>query len=166
MNIFVLNENPIKSAQQMVDKHVVKMLVESLQMISTCLHLRGFNAPYRMSFAYHPCTIWARESSQNMEWLVEHTYALCKEYTIRYGKTHQVERTMKMYHDTIQELIEYLPDEGLTPFAQAMPDMSKCDNACEAYQKYYLGEKWYFAEWKTQRPDWWPEDHIMKMRGK
>ena len=150
----------------MVDKHVVKMPVESLQMISTCLHLRGFNAPYRMSFAYHPCTIWARESSQNMEWLVEHTYALCKEYTIRYGKTHQVERTMKMYHDTIQELIDYLPDEGLTPFAQAMPDMYKCDNACEAYQKYYLGEKWYFAEWKTQRPDWWPEDHIMKMRGK
>ena len=74
MNIFYLDKDPVKAAEYSCDKHVVKMPVESLQMISTCFHFRGFNAPYRMSFAYHPCTIWARESSQNMEWLVDLHY--------------------------------------------------------------------------------------------
>ena len=37
MNIFAINENPIVAAQEQCDKHVVKMIVESAQMLSTCL---------------------------------------------------------------------------------------------------------------------------------
>ena len=173
MNIFVVDKCPIKAAQQMMDKHVIKMATESLQMISACLHLRNFNSPYRLSFPYHPCTIWARESKQNMEWLVTHTYALCQEYTIRYGKTHQVERTMNLYRESIESLIDYLPDIGLTDFAIAISEDMNCRkvygfddmDAVDKYRLYYIHDKWHFASWKTQVPEWWPKNHIIKMRG-
>jgi hypothetical protein len=173
MNIFVVDKCPIKAAQQMIDKHVIKMATESLQMISACLILRNFNSPYRLSFPYHPCTIWARESKQNMEWLVTHTYALCQEYTIRYGKTHQVERTMNLYRESIEGLIDYLPDIGLTDFAIAISEDMNCRkvhgfddmDAVEKYRLYYMHDKWHFASWKTQEPEWWPKNHIIKMRG-
>tara|TARA_R110002050_G_scaffold164481_1_gene294567 strand:- start:23147 stop:23698 length:552 start_codon:yes stop_codon:yes gene_type:complete len=164
MNIFKLNECPTISAKEMIDKHVVKMPTESLQMISTCLHHYGFNSPYRPVMLNHPCTIWARESRDNMQWLVNHCIALCKEYTVRYGKEHKVERTVKQYDKFIVDMMNVLPNVGLTKFAQAMPDKYKNENACIAYQQYYLNEKWYFAEWKTQEPEWWPNEHIINMR--
>ena len=35
MNIFVLDRNPVIAAQMQCDKHIVKMIVESGQMLST-----------------------------------------------------------------------------------------------------------------------------------
>tara|TARA_R100001510_G_C7582930_1_gene155272 strand:+ start:65 stop:589 length:525 start_codon:yes stop_codon:yes gene_type:complete len=174
MNIFVVDKCPITAAQMMIDKHVIKMATETLQMISTCLILRGFNAPYRKSFAYHPCTIWARHSKQNMEWLFTHAYALCQEYTIRYGKTHQVEKSLNLFHSEIELLIDYLPDLGLTEFAVAISDNMNCRqldgfdemDVVEKYRQYYIHDKWWFASWKTKEPDWWPKNHIAKMRSR
>ena len=164
MNIFVLNECPTISAQEMIDKHVVKMPTESMQMISTTLDYLGLPCPYRPVMLNHPCTIWARKSRNNFQWLVSHCLALCKEYTVRYNKTHKVELTLSEYADSIEKALDYLPREGLTPFAQAMPDSLKDDDACIAYQNYYLHSKWPFASWKTERPTWWPHNHIKKMR--
>ncbi len=164
MNIFVLNECPTISAQEMIDKHVVKMPTESMQMISTTLDYLGLPCPYKPVMLNHPCTIWARKSRNNFQWLVSHCLALCKEYTVRYNKTHKVELTLSEYADSIEKALDYLPREGLTPFAQAMPDSLKDDDACIAYQNYYLHSKWPFASWKTERPTWWPHDHIKKMR--
>ena len=48
-----------------------------------------------------------------------------------------------------------MPDIGLTPFAQAMPDQYKNNNVMQAYRDYYNGEKAYFARWKSQIiPPW------------
>ena len=94
MNIFVVDEDPIVSATQLCDKHVVKMIVEGCQMLSTIHRIGGSHviyAPvnlYKASFQNHPCTIWARESSENYMWLADHTRALSFEYTHRYGKIH------------------------------------------------------------------------------
>ena len=35
MNVFVLSECPIESAEMMCDKHIPKMIVEAAQMLST-----------------------------------------------------------------------------------------------------------------------------------
>jgi len=170
MNIFVLDENPKIAAQMMNDKHVVKMPLESLQMISTCMTLRGFNGPYRKSFAYHPCTIWARQTSENLVWLIEHFKALCEEYTLRYNKVHKCQKTFEQSEDEVKKLIEYLPKDGLTPFAIAIsPDMfcrrvEGFDSlpAVDKYRLYYLHDKKHIADWKTKPPQWWTDFYKME----
>ena len=75
MNIFVLDKNPIRAAKMACDKHVVKMILESAQML--CSVQPEGTAPYKRSFYNHPCTKWVRESDANYDWLIEHGLALC-----------------------------------------------------------------------------------------
>lgn len=164
MNIFVLSESPKESAEMMMNKHVVKMPTESMQMISTNLNHLGIDSPYKPVMLNHPCTIWSRTNKNNAKWLVNHCKYLCQEYTKRYNKTHKIEELLEEYSEQIQAMFEALPDEKLTPFAQAMPDKYRNENAVEAYRQYYLNEKWYFAEWSpASMPDWWPNDQFKKM---
>ena len=162
MNIFVLDKDPKVAAEMMLDKHVVKMPTESMQMISSIMDLHGFDTPMKPVMLNHPCTIWARESADNFEWLVNHCYALCKEYTVRYSKKHKVEEYMENYANEMLETIYELKSKSveLTPFAQAMPDEYKNDDVVKAYRDYYMGDKWEFATWKTNEPEWWPENHV------
>ena len=163
MNIFVLHKNPDTAAKMMLDKHVVKMPTESMQMICTIMDLHGFETPMKPVMLNHPCTIWARESSNNFQWLVDHCLALCKEYTVRYGKKHKVEEYMEQYANEILETNHVLKIEAgyeYTPFAQAMPDKYKNDDVVKAYRDYYMGDKWEFATWKTNVPEWWPDNHV------
>ena len=99
----------------------------------------------------HPCTIWVRSSMQNYMYLLVLGISLGKEYTYRYGKTHKsVEEVIKKLPDID------LPDKGITPFAQAMPDEYKNGNAVQAYRNYYHVAK-SFAKWVKGReaPSWW-----------
>ena len=169
MNIFILSDCPKLAAEYMIDKHIVKMPTESLQMLSTILHHYAIPAPFKPVMLNHPCTIWARKSYKNFNWLIDHCYALCKEYTIRYNKKHKVEEHMDKYEQSFLECSNLLKekrelDKCLTPFAQAMPDKYKDDDAIKAYRQYYLGDKWDFATWKTGTPSWWPKDHIIKKK--
>jgi hypothetical protein len=102
----------------------------------------------------HPCTIWARSSIDNYEWLYCYALALNEEYRFRYGRSH------KSVHDVILKLPFYdIPRNGLTPFAQAMPDELKGSDAIEAYRKFYHKDKATFAEWKFRgKPQWWVEE--------
>ena len=180
MNIFVLDENPQTAAQMMCDKHVVKMIVESGQMLSTVWrvldgeqytelsannrNIKRWKLPYELlerilykaSFVGHPCTQWAMENNKNYYWLVEHAEELCREYTRRYKKTHKTEDMISYMRYRKPANIKV--SNSMTPFAQAMPDQYKQENAVEAYRSYYLGEKTYFAEWKnTDTPSWYEE---------
>ena len=65
MNIFVLHDDPVVAAQMMCDKHVVKMILESNQMLSTVARKYGHDAPYRSTHAKHPCTLWTGDSLLN-----------------------------------------------------------------------------------------------------
>ena len=143
MNIFVVDENPRLAAQQLCDKHVVKMILESAQML--CSPFGEGEAPYKRTHYNHPCTKWIRESVQNYEWLLTHAYELCEEYFLRYGKIHKSLDTIDWCDNHCQKL--NLPNEILTPFVQAMPDEYKNDDAVQAYRDYYNGEKAYFAKW-------------------
>ena len=150
MNIFVLDESPVVSAQHACDKHVVKMILESAQMLCA-VHPEG-TAPYKRSFYNHPCTKWVRESARNYEWLLLHAYALCDEYTRRYGKVHKTEEVIEWCDNNRPEL----PNIGLTKQPTCMPDYCKTESVVESYRKYYINEKAKFAKWKDGNvPEWY-----------
>tara|TARA_B100001250_G_C19784474_1_gene783452 strand:+ start:1355 stop:1816 length:462 start_codon:yes stop_codon:yes gene_type:complete len=151
MNIFVLEDDPIKSAQSQCDKHVVKMILETAQMLCTVAHRQGFDAPYRATHGKHPCTVWTGESKENWDWLIKHGMALCEEYTERYGKIHKTQQHIEW----CKSLSIGLPSKGLSPFAQAMPTQYRNKCAIQAYRAYYKGEKSGFATWKRNKPKWW-----------
>ena len=149
MNIFVLDESPVVSAKYACDKHVVKMILESAQMLCA-VHPEG-TAPYKRSFYNHPCTKWVRESARNYEWLLLHAYALCDEYTRRYGKVHKTEEVIEWCDNNRPEL----PNIGLTKQPTCMPDYCKTESVVESYRKYYINEKAKFAKWKDGNiPSW------------
>ena len=151
MNIFVLDEKVEKCAEYHCDKHVIKMILESAQMLSAVVRLNGHDIGYKLTHKNHPCTIWARESLSNYNWLVRLTRLLNYEYRYRYDK----DVNHKSY-DLVKTLpIPDLPDIGLTPFAQAMPEQYKNKNAVKAYRDYYINEKSSFLTWtKRKKPKW------------
>ena len=151
MNIFAVDNDPKIAAQQLCDKHVVKMILESAQML--CAVFPNGDAPYKRAFYNHPCTKWARESVENYEWLLNHAYAMCQEYTRRYGKVHKSLNAIGWCGSNYHKL--NIPSKGLTPFAQAMPEEYKNNCGVTAYRSYYNGEKAYFAKWtKRKTPNW------------
>jgi len=150
LNIFVLDEDPVISARHHCDKHVVKMILESCQMLCTAHHLSGGQAPYKPCFVNHPCTIWTRATLDNYNWLYTMCLELTKEFELRYHKTHRGSEVLKDLGTP-----DLPATVGLTPFAQAMPEVYKETCAVEAYRAYYKGEKAYFATWKTNTPSWW-----------
>ena len=151
MNIFVLDTDPATAAKMSCDKHVIKMILESAQMLCTVASNYGFVAPYKATHKNHPCTLWTAKSRQNWQWLVDHSLALCAEYTNRYGKVHKTQQHIEW----CSGLDIDLPTGGLTPFAQAMPEQYRNSDVVEAYRAYYHGEKAKFAKWKLKTPDWW-----------
>ena len=173
MNIFVLSEDPVKAAQMQCDKHVVKMVIEEGQILATthrvldgqiflrkgkkkmvteyCLDWLDGSLP-KATHVNHPCVKWARESSENYNWLYQHFVALLLEFEFRYGHEHSYEK----YVDFLKNLPENISRKELTPFAQAMPEEYKNKNVVVAYRNYYLGEKLRFAKWnhKRETPNW------------
>ena len=91
MNIFFLDENPKHAAQMQCDKHVVKMTVETAQMLSTAARAQGHDVGYLSAYPKHPMTLWVGQSPHNFAWTIIHGLELCKEYTFRYNKTHATE---------------------------------------------------------------------------
>ena len=138
MNIFALDNDPKLCAQYHCDKHVVKMILEHAQMLSTTARLYDLDVGYKVTHKNHPSTIWVRESRSNYEWLMEMTKHLHAEWKYRYD--HQ--KNHKSF-DLILSLPEpdYLPDIGQTPFAMAMPDEYKSDNPVQSYRDYYVNSK-------------------------
>lgn len=158
MNIFVLDTDPVIAAQQMVDKHVVKMIVETAQILASVNHDHGNVVTYKQTHKNHPCTVWAGKSKSNYDWLQKHGVALCNEYTHRYGKTHKTEQYIV---GELQSCPNSIPDVGLTEFAQAMPEQYENSDVTVAYKQYYIGEKSGFAKWtKRDIPKWFSNCEI------
>ena len=155
MNIFVLDTHPTLAAQAQCDQHVVKMIVESAQILSTVCRHYGLTAPLKATHASHPCVRWVHGSTANYAWLLDHWQALIAEYQQRYGKIHRYVELIPGFLDTLPPL----PDGELTSFVQAMPEHYRVpDDAVSAYRAYYLGEKLKFARWRHgPRPDWVPK---------
>lgn len=151
MNIFVLDKDPYIAAKYHTDKHVVKMILETAQLLSTAHHVLDKNDwvtknIYKKTHVNHPCAKWVRESSANYQWAYKLLEALLLEFSVRYGKQHSTHRLLP-YLMCNPHTIDYV--KGLTPFAQAMPDEFKDSDAVRAYHKYYNGAKRHLFGWKN-----------------
>jgi hypothetical protein len=174
MNIFVTSTCPIESAKVLPDRHVVKMTLETCQMISIIYSNWYYNwgalpkkdgtfyNTTKGAFRNHPCTQWAAKSYENLAWLIRHGLALGVEYNIRYGKTHACYNTL-LYADVMfidnakQNLLIY---ENATDFARAMPDVLKYDTSIttpEAYRIYLKSKEWApsnYLKIPERKPEW------------
>jgi hypothetical protein len=152
MNIFILDENIERCARYHCDQHVVKMILESAQLLCTALNKKGFETPYRSTHVNHPCVLWTEASYANFRYLSQLAIALNREYRYRYKAGEDHKSLAVIQH--IQH-IEY-EDNGLTEFAQAMPEEYKVPgDAIAAYRNFYLGEKLSFATWTRRRKPHW-----------
>jgi len=160
MNIFVLDECPVISAQMQCDKHIVKMPLETAQMLCSVWHRygEGDKVPYKEAHKKHPCTLWAGDSLLNYDWLWKHGMELCFEYTRRYNKIHKCQQVI-MDLEVYQCPFAFPIRDYGTPHPQCMPDEYKCafDDPVQAYRKYYINDKKDIAKWEKSRvaPDWY-----------
>ena len=165
MNIFVLHPEPGRAARMMCDKHIPKMVVETMQMLGSVVIRHGAHpedmpltsqgTPLKGGYHKHPCTVWAGETRANYNWLCRHGFGLLNEYRLRFDKIHACREAIEW----LSHMAHFIPQEGgtMTPFAQAMPEQYKGDRAHYAYRAYYASEKAHFAKWErgTPAPDWW-----------
>jgi len=178
MNIFYLHEYPDKCAQMHCNKHVVKMVLEYTQLLSTAhrlldgkqsiVKINGRNMKrwtlennvlnerlFLASHVNHPCAVWARETQDQYLWLHRLLTHLLKEYSFRYGKTHSVQN--RCWDDLRKHPFALNSKRGWREPPQAMPDDFKVHgNSVLAYRKYYVGAKSKLAKWSVRpAPDWW-----------
>lgn len=159
MNIFYLDTNPYNAALMACDKHVVKMTLETTQILCTVFNEYGIEIPngYKSTHKNHPCVIWAGLSPDNFYWLLLHGLTLADQYFIRYKKIHKCKRILLKISDLYfenQHIIPW-PHTTKTEIPQCMPDKYKDVDAVTAYRNYYKGEKARFAKWKLEQPEWW-----------
>ena len=168
MNIFAVDEDPALAAFSLPDKHVVKMPLETTQMISLVFSkwywnvgpvLKGDGTPYKTdkgAFRNHPCTKWANETVENSRWLLAHGIALCEEYFTRYGKCHTCFKTLL----AADEIIPYVKWDDHTPFVFAGPDEYKYDTSIDiftAYKMYIASKPWVASNYLRvphRKPSW------------
>lgn len=176
MNIFYIDKDPVQAAQWMVDKHVVKMILESAQLLSTAHRLldgrevegkskTGRKARrwilddarddvvYQATHINHPSAVWCRESVENYNWLVDHFFALMAEYTYRYDKQHKCYGELSYM---LQSPPKNLQKYDFTPMPSAMDDQYKIsDDPLTNYRNYYNIGKLRMHKWTNRQPPEW-----------
>jgi hypothetical protein len=183
LNIFYLDHDPAKAAEMMVDKHVVKMILESAQLLSTAHRLLDGrqtveeryvpgsippryrkikrwilddareNVIYKATHMNHPSAVWTRASVENYLWLVEHFYALMNEYMHRYKKVHACNGQLAYM---LQSPPHNLRDYDMTPMPSAMADEYKIsDDPLTNYRNYYKIGKSSMHKWTNRQPPEW-----------
>ena len=153
MNILYLDECPVRAAQYQHNKHVIKMTLESAQLLSTAhVVLDGIQVGYRSTHRNHPSAVWVRKSVYNCNWLYDHMIALGCEYSNRFNRVH---KTITFLAVTLQDPPHNIPTLPFVPPPKCMPDQYKQGTTVEAYRRYYQKEKIWDAKWgKRGAPDW------------
>ena len=159
MNIFYFYDCPKLSAKAQPDKMLVKMPLETAQMLCTAHRVLDgdeyaeLTGLYKTAYKNHPCTIWVRESIANYAWLYAHFYALNEEYKYRYGRDHS---SYTKLAEPLARPPMNIPQVEQTPIRLAMPDQYKSDDPIESYRNYCIHEK-HYAKWEKGRdkPEWW-----------
>jgi len=163
MNIFYLDKCPDKAARLQYNKHVVKMILESAQMLCTAHHVYGnaeqkLNVPYKQAHLNHPPTVWLFESAYNYRWLYLHMMALNDEYKKRYNHTKN-----HVTIDKLGDILKHPPKNAKYNKIATEPTPANAEHckvpgdAVASYRKYYILEKKRFATWKAPAkiPEWY-----------
>lgn len=181
MNIFYIETDPFKAAESMVDKHVVKMILETAQLLSTAhrildgteyigksvsgqRNVKRWLLPddretklYSATHINHPSAVWVRQSNNNYNWLFCHLCGLIQEYSYRYNKVHKCASMLQW----LQAPPKNIPLHYLTPPTPAMPDEYKVGaDVLASYRKYYKHGKMHLHKYtKRQMPDWLKDEN-------
>jgi len=164
MNIFVTDDCPVQSARNLPDKHIVKMPLETCQMLAIIYSdwyygvgklYKSDGTPYRTqhgAFRNHPCTQWAAANQYNLAWLIKHGLALSNEYTARYDKVHTCHDVLCQAQTIWYNCFDYeiygdinIAASKVTSFTRAMPESIKFDTTIDtitAYKQYLNTKPW------------------------
>ena len=182
MNIFFLNRDPETAAKEHVDKHVVKMIVEYAQLLSTAhrmldgteytdyskngrkikrYRLENPNKEkviYKACHYNHPSAVWVRENRLHYQWLYRLFKKLGHEYTHRYGKVHSTNLLLNQLLEQAPENIPVIDWRDPPPAMKHYPDCIVPGDSLQSYKNYYITAKAYFAKWsKRDTPQWFTE---------
>lgn len=153
MNIFYLDVSPITSVEYMSNKHIVKMIIESAQMLSTAhreldgkSEIDGVEL-YKSTHKNHPSSVWVRENRHHYDWLYKHFIELCHEYTARYGKKHTTEGKLS---SILRLNPSNIPSKQFESPPQCLPTEYKTKFTTRAYLHYYAKEKLFTEEDKKR----------------
>ena len=175
MNIFFLSWNIDYCVRHHCDKHVVKMIIEYAQQLSTSHRVldgkkkiviqnnrrlaryivdneKKNDVLYKASHINHPCNIWVRASKPNYEFLYKLFSALCDEYTYRYGKIHMTDTKLR---ELLKDPPVNIENVGLLKPPLAMPEEYKERSVIKSYRKFYIGDKKKFAKYTKRRTPLW-----------
>jgi hypothetical protein len=136
MNLFLINTNALKAAIAHCDKHCVKMILETTQLLYCAWHM---NRPgtlaltevvasdpcphkaYKCTHKNHPSSRWVRAHAAHYKWALCLGFALCAEYTRRYGKIHKCQSHLDRLH-----LLGYpKPSKHAAETAKSHPPIAK-----------------------------------------
>lgn len=175
MNIFYIDKNPIKATEYMVDSHVIKMILETCQLLSTAHRVLDGNPVkaktktgrsvtryllpdsrevtlYQATHINHPSSVWVRRSANNYTWLHAHLLALLNEYTYRYGKVHKCT-------PVAMALISPPRNISVAPFTPPTPAMKEeflvDKDSLKSYRNYYIKGKVHLHKWTKRNPPVW-----------
>ena len=156
MNIFYLDNDPVSCASMHCDKHVVKMMIEYAQQMSTAHRLLDYitdDSLYKATHKNHPCNVWVRASIHHYIWLYRMWSALSDEYTKRYDKVHA---SWDRLHDVLAGAPKRIPKRGGVEPPMCMPlEFLEAKSTIAAYREYYIKKKSKFARWKySTAPKW------------
>lgn len=112
------------------DRRLVKMILESAQMLSTAMHVAGVPGPYRKTHENHPCSVWVRQSSGNFHWLLKLMNMQCSEYTRRFGRIHKCEALLAVFAFYLPNLVQ-----PMTPFVNCTTNHKHVPDVFEAYRR-------------------------------
>ena len=156
MNIFMLDYDVNKCAQFHVDKHVVKMILEYAQLLSTAHHMLDgipeFKC-YKPTHKNHPSSLWVREAQENYHYVHNLLKALCVEYTYRYNKIHKTEREGIV--NSLKQIPVNLKPKKMTPIKLAMDNEFKLSDGVQSYRNYYKNGKKHLHVWKNRPIPYW-----------
>lgn len=180
MNIFVLSKDPVEAAQLQCNAHVIKMIVESAQMLSTVhrmldgsqtrvasksgkTQVKAWVIPddredvlYKAVHMAHPCTVWTMENSCNYAWHYMHFVALCDEYTYRYGKVHATDALLRDVLGEIPTNIRHAPQTQFVLAMKANPECMHPNDPVRSYREFYQTkqDRFKMAWTKREVPEW------------
>ena len=158
MNVFYLDRDPVICAKYHCDRHVVKMILESAQLLCSVINEYANEqiTPYKTTHRNHPCTIWVKQSIHNALWLYDLTEALNDEFMFRFDKKVEHKSYQMLREANIRNLLYYyLPDSPQTEPALAMPEYCKLSDPVESYRLYYTLEKQHLLKYtRRELPKW------------
>lgn len=172
MNIFFLSWDVVECSHLYCDQHVVKILLEIVQMLYTAWHELGppdslKDAPLRksgepgyrpVSNKKHAMVLWVRSSRENYLWVCRLGIALSLEFTLRFNKVHScTEHVLWLYRNIPPDFVEvsnpkaYYGSRGYPKELSAPPECMNEEyhhpNVLVANYRNYQGTKMRFARY-------------------